>query len=386
MNIAITINTNQHSIWSSGINQNGAYLAMLLKRGKHNVDLVSRNIKDNLNFSKEVNSLIGIDLLELDLACKKKYDVVIQLGLYITKQIHQSFLDKNKNLKLVAYKCGNDFITDMEAIIFGNEKREKAFSKRTDDAIPDQIWSIPQMENSNLSYYKFQLNQENATVVPFIWDPIAIETLTKKMSHLNYGTYTKREISRIAIMEPNISIMKNVFHPLISINEAYKRVKISLVLMIGASGIKTNKRLLQILSKMQVFKDKKVKADNRYPTIKIINEHCDMVLSWQWENNLNYLYLDVAWMGWPIVHNAKFCKDVGYYYNEFNSSEASEQIENVIKNHNEDEDYLNRNRKAIKRYTSENINLINQYNELLEDLVNNKFRRRSYDYKTNSVS
>lgn len=381
MNIAVTINSNQDSIWSSGINQNGAYLAMLLRKAGHSIDLVSQ-IGNNVTFVKEVNDIIGIELIDISEALQKKYDVVIQLGLYLSKGHHDIMLSKSQNLKLVAYKCGNDFLTDMEAILFGNENREAAFSKRIEDAIPDQIWMIPQMENTCSSYYKFQLRQDNATVVPFVWDPISIENTCKIKS---YNTFTKRPINRIAIMEPNISVMKNVFHPLLSVNEASKSLNIEAVRMIGANNIKSRTRLLQILSNMRLFKEGKITADKRYPTLKIINEYADLVLSWQWENNLNYLYLDIAWMGWPIVHNAEMCKDVGYYYSGFSVEEASSAIELAFKEHNKDKHYLDRNRSAIERYTSNNVHMINQYNELLDDLVNDKFRRRSYNSKNNTI-
>jgi len=381
MKIAVTVNSNQTSIWSSGINQNGAYLAKMLKEGGHSVDLLSQT-KGNYSFVKEVKDLIGLDIIEISEAVDVGYDVVIQLGLALSKEYHDKFILSNPKMKLVAYKCGNDFLTDMETIIFGNEKRENAFSDRGIDAIPDQIWMIPQMEKTCYSYYKFQLKQEKATVVPFIWDPISVESLSKKSS---YSTYTKRDINRIAIMEPNISVMKNVFHPLLSVNEASKSIDIKSVMMIGADRIKDRPRLLQILSDMQLFKDKKITAESRHPTLNIINNHADLVLSWQWENNLNYLYLDVAWMGWPIVHNASMCKDVGYYYSEFNVEQSAEVVCHVIKNHNNDIEYLNRNRKIISRYTSKNPKMIEQYNELLEDLVNDKFRRRTYDVNKNEI-
>jgi hypothetical protein len=53
-----------------------------------------------------------------------------------------------------------------------------------------------------------------------------------------------------------------------------------------------------------------------------MSNYCDIAVSHQWENPLNYLYFDLAWMDWPIVHNAHLCKDIGYFYNEFNYEEG----------------------------------------------------------------
>ena len=77
----------------------------------------------------------------------------------------------------------------------------------------------------------------------------------------------------------------------------------------------------------------------------------------------------------------------GYqYYEIFNNESANEALNNVFNNHNDDKDYRDRMRKNISRYTVENNNLISDYNMLLEDLVNGKFTRRKYDWKTNSIS
>ena len=69
----------------------------------------------------------------------------------------------------------------------------------------DQIWSIPQMEKICLSYYKFKRQCENATVVPFIWDPIAIESNAEKK---NYGLYSPRDIKKIAVTDAADRIAK----------------------------------------------------------------------------------------------------------------------------------------------------------------------------------
>ena len=117
----------------------------------------------------------------------------------------------------------------------------------------------------------------------------------------------------------------------------------------------------------------------------MIHDYADVVFSWQWENNLNYLYFDVAWMGWPIIHNANLCKDVGYYYKTFDDEGACEALSDVVKKHNKDKGYLDRMRNIIDRYTTNNKQLIIDYNNLLDDLISNKFVKRTYNWITNTV-
>ncbi|MGF6856516.1 DUF2827 family protein [Paraburkholderia sp. CI3] len=45
-------------------------------------------------------------------------------------------------------------------------------------------------------------------------------------------------------------------------------------------------------------------------------QNTDIVISHQLENPLNYFYLEVRWQGYPLVHNAHLCADLGYYYRD----------------------------------------------------------------------
>jgi len=90
------------------------------------------------------------------------------------------------------------------------------------------------------------------------------------------------------------------------------------------------------------------------------------------------LYLDLAWMGWPIVHNGKLCKEIGYYYDEFNYEMGANVLKDVILNHHENVDeYLLRNRLYIQKYLPTNKALKKHY----EDLITNFLSRTSTEEK-----
>ena len=125
----------------------------------------------------------------------------------------------------------------------------------------------------------------------------------------------------------------------------------------------------RILSSLDLFKKSKLSVETRYNSLFFMSQNSDIVVSHQMENNLNYLYLDLAWMGWPLVHNANLCKDVGYYYEGFNYDEASEKLNNIILHHNSNKDeYLKKNRLIIDNYLPTNKSLQNKYKCLIENL------------------
>jgi len=57
------------------------------------------------------------------------------------------------------------------------------------------------------------------------------------------------------------------------------------------------------------------------------------VISHQLENPLNYFYLEVCWQGYPLIHNASLCSDLGYYYAGNDAEEGARRLIEVIQTH-----------------------------------------------------
>ena len=103
-----------------------------------------------------------------------------------------------------------------------------------------------------------------------------------------------------------------------------------------------------LTSTLDIKRDGIVSIEERYNTLRFMHQHADVAVSHQWENPLNYLYFDLAWMGWPIIHNAHLCKDVGYYYEGFNYEEGGRVLSDAILNHDQNyNEYLIKNREII---------------------------------------
>ena len=372
------------SLFSNGINQNAMYLAMMYTDMGHDVDVIGPSKVDG-QASKELE-ILKIDSLNLRPIFEtldEHYDLIITVGLMIEQSHYDRYVNANPNFKFVAYKCGNELLTDMESILYGShEKRTEIFGKLPASPTPDAIWSIPQMEHTNLHYYMFQLGTDNATVVPFIWDPIVIENY--RDTH-NYKEWDGFSGNRFGIMEPNISIMKNLLVPIVSLDRyMLEDGEVDHIYMFSARKLSTNPRLLKLLQEAKSGLIKKVTAEDRQPTLRVLNKHVDCVVSWQIENNLNYLYFDIAWMGWPIIHNANLCQDVGYYYEGQDSQQAVAQIKHAFATHSEE--YKHQNRQTISRFTRQNPELVAAYEQLTNDVMQGQFKRYTYDWKQNKIS
>ena len=124
------------------------------------------------------------------------------------------------------------------------------------------------------------------------------------------------------------------------------------------------------------------------PVHSILANYADVVISHQWENPLNYAYLDAMYLQFPLIHNAEMIKDAGYYYPEFDISKGAEQLKWVLDNHDSNIDsYNERNEEVLTRYTVYNEDMLKTYNKLIDNLMagtNIHHLSYEYDWKTNT--
>ena len=155
----------------------------------------------------------------------------------------------------------------------------------------------------------------------------------------------------------------------------------------NSQNVNKHKEFMGIIKSFDLFKDKKVSGESRYQTPYIVSQFMDVVVCHQVLNPLNYLYLDVAYMGYPVLHNAPLCKDIGYYYEGGDTRSAAKVLEGILTTHDYNiEDYKQRNRKLLERYLVTNDRLVESYDQLIHNLFNGGNREGlTYCEKTNSV-
>jgi hypothetical protein len=145
-----------------------------------------------------------------------------------------------------------------------------------------------------------------------------------------------------------------------------------------------HKGFLSTIETFDLFKDKKIFAEKRYQTAYMLSQHADILICHQLLNPLNYIYLDAAFMGYPVIHNAPMCKDIGYYYEGSDTGKAGELLTWVLENHDKNlQEYSERNAKGMFRYLSSNTAVIKSYDDLIFNLFNGGNKNLIYDEKTN---
>jgi len=365
--ITLSFPKTKGDLFCNGIKQNAIFFYNLLVNiGKYDIYfIVDKNSVEGESCLKEFD----YKYIQYENITEAGFNIMISFDFLLP--LKNCLLLKNSETKHIFYNCGNLFIMDSESCLF--ETKITDFSMYTRYNYFDEIWNIPQMTNTNHFYLKTLLRCNTVKEVPFIWSPELIDKEENK--------YKKRSGTKsIAIFEPNISIMKWAFPSVLICENAYrdpiitdKINKVYITNVIPGTNAKKKFNLENfnsIIRSLDLKKNNKLTGEARHNSLFIMSRFADIAVSHTWENYLNYLYFDMAWMGWPIVHNGKLCKDIGYYYDEFDYEMGGSVLKDVILNHDENADtYLLKNRYYMSRYLPTNKELKKQYEDLITQVL-----------------
>ena len=394
MNIGITLGLTEdyESMWVNGIKLNVLNFAKtLMEIGDHNVWLLdtSNRVKDLKKVSWDYKKFKIFKFSEKS----KDVDLLFMLGTSLPDTWIAELKKKNPNIKIIKYQCGNNYVIDMERSIFNDPKILPTW-----DGLHDETWFIPQQEYHNRDYYEIAYRHESDSVkvVPFIWDPEQLEfsmdiirASGKKLP--KYDSTKKRKDKKISVMEPNMNVLKYAMIPILIAEKVLRNVGKDAFKQIWiGSGLRIlkNSYFKAMIKKLDLvnIKPNKIRFIDRYPIIMFLAEETDIILSHQWGNPLNYAYLDAMYFKYPIIHNAEFVKDGGYYYRGFEINNGAKWLDYVLENHDKNlEKYDEKNQKVLNRYLSTNPDIVDIYRKLIENIFSPGKHKMSheYDWKTN---
>lgn len=385
--ITLGLKNNKESIWTNGIKQNVLMLVHLLKNSKKNYEVCILNIF-NVDFTEKPSYLKDIDIFYFNDKFMEM-DLLISMGGQILDSDAKKFKE-NKDKRIVSYKCGNNYVLSMEEILFKESKTGSEIEQEI-----DELWYVPQQDEVNRGYYT-TLHRTNAIIVPFVWHPkFLYEKALEIEKGYKLGVYKKswqyeigKEKKIIGIMEPNLNIVKFCLIPTMIVEESYRgeigKNHIDKLRITNGEQLKTNKLFMSYVKTFDLFKDNKISAESRYQTAYVLTQHLDVLVCHQILNPLNYLYLDAVYLGYPILHNAHMCKDLGYYYEGSDTVEGAKMLDWVLTEHdNNIEEYDKRNDLVLQRYHADNEELISTYDKLIENLWNGGNNNLEYNPETN---
>jgi hypothetical protein len=136
---------------------------------------------------------------------------------------------------------------------------------------------------------------------------------------------------RIAIMEPNVSVAKSCFVPMLACDQAYRTdpTSVAYMMVMNSEHMKEHLTFNRFAARLDLTRAGKASYEPRLPFVECMTDHSiDAVVSHQWENAQNYLYYDALYGGYPLVHNSEFLRDagMGFYYPGFEATAGARAL------------------------------------------------------------
>ncbi|KAF0114722.1 MAG: hypothetical protein FD163_2377 [Hyphomonadaceae bacterium] len=351
-----------NTLWSNGIGQNIGYLALLLRR---------LQIVDSVNIvscpdgeTHTLGTMFGLPVVSMDTAAAT-LDIIIELGIRGAQPHHIDTL-RNRGGKIINYVAGNTLVINLEALA-----RDTGNGDWINPKGYDAVWITPQNWHTNHGYFKLTYSPKTS-IAPHIWDPVCLNQAAFDFKHSPFYKTPKEKAWALGCFEPNINVYKTFHLSLLTAENAYRQRPdlVGRLLLFGAYKLRETAHLTELFASLKLGQDKKVFVENRLLLAEIMGRDINAVVSHQWQNNLNYLYWEVLYLGWPLIHNSIQFSDVGYYYPEFDPKKGGEIMVDGLENHNE---YRVKQADAIRetlfRYSIENPKVQARYTELIEEAM-----------------
>jgi hypothetical protein len=363
--VGITIFVNakgELGLFENGLRQNVLFLYRLFKASPNCASVVLLNHGDG--DPKEDAAHLGIPREAIRRAheVKHKLDAVIVAGAAVDRATVMRWRDAGT--KVVSYKGGNGAVISMEAMcaVPPRADAERLF----DHDCYDAIWITPQ----HIATYKGwceTLYRCPVHEVQQIWEPLFITSQPADIrSRFGYGPGKGKW--RVGIMDPNITVMKTSHLPMMVCEAAYRHRRDRFAAIYVTNGLphRDNAHFASFAAAMLAAKDGIMTLEPRFVGPAFLANHADAVVTHHWENGLNYLFYEILYGGYPLVHNSAFLQGYGYRYADFDAEDGAAALLRAMDEHDQTlSDYCSRNERLLASLSPLNPKTIGVHEALL---------------------
>jgi hypothetical protein len=327
INVGISVSaTERTSIWDSGLNQNIAFMAMLFRAmpevGK--VFLINGGETAGLPPSLQFEGLQVPLVKPADVTYD--VDLVIEMGasLPLEWMRHVNAL----GTRIAVLFVGHTYTGQIEHPMFG-----RAGGSAFIGTPWHEVWTLPQHMKTSGPMLR-TIARVPVHEVPHIWSPMFLQKQVGELDArgLEFGFHPRPgEPWRTAIFEPNISVVKSSFIPMLVCDAAYRRrpESIGLMMVMNTFHMKEHPTFNRFATHLNLTRDSKASYEPRLAFAEcMVHNRIDAVVAHQWECGLNYAYYDALHGGYPLVHNSEFlaADGVGLYYPGFRAAAGGQVL------------------------------------------------------------
>lgn len=335
------------AVWSNGAWQNIIFLYFLLQRSSRIRELCLVNHAHAPARTLDVGAGVVLPLIPLQEALPQ-LDVLIVMGIQTGSEAIAQL--RSQGGRAVMFHVGNSYVMTMENIVFDLKRATGEF-----DGSPfDAVWTLP--HHAATCHAMFEIGwRAPCHILPFLWSPFFLLQRVAQLDRQEaaFGYRPGREKKRIAVFEPNLNVVKTSLIPMLICESAYRQEpdRIGGVHITNTTHLRQQAAFNGFAWTLEITRKGVASYDDRFDTPAFLAHHAEVVVSHQWENSLNYLFCDVLYGGYPLIHNAEPLREVGYYYPGFDAQAGATMLLDALHTHDQQaERYLINCRQFLTRY------------------------------------
>jgi len=337
MRIGISVITHQgQNIWENGLGQNVVFLARLFQRLPFVRSVVLLDVGDQPRMPEQVDiDMLGLRLMPAR-AASDEVDVIVEMAGALDPQ--WLALQRARGRKVVYHCAGQPYVGLIESAVFDRPGHFHQPERC------DEVWLLPKDEG--FAPMLRTLHRCPVHLAPFIWEPLFLKRRIDEVEALGHrfgwrapepaGEGTAAGL-RVAIFEPNVSVVKTSSIPMLACDEAFRADPSSIrkMLVLNTLHLKDHPTMLYLANSLDLVRQHRALFLGRHDFVGFMVEHGDAVMSHQWQNAQNYNYLDALYGDYPLVHNSPWLEGfgAGYHYCGFDAAAAGRQLRYAAARH-----------------------------------------------------
>lgn len=366
MRVGISVLTHEgQSVWENGLGQNVLFLAQLLEQLPLVKEVLLLDCGNQDSYPDEMRVAQRFRLMKPKDATEL-VDVVIEMAGGLSVE----WLDyvRARGVKVVFHCCGQPYVGLVEPVVFARG----GYAARADRC--DEIWVLS--KDRGLSSMMAALHRCPVYVAPFIWKPDFVEArrVALEASGVEFG-YRKpedgaiRQPLSVAIFEPNISVVKCCAIPMLICEQVYRADPDAITAMhvLNSSHMAEHPTFNYLANSLDITKAGRSCFPGRHDFPGYMGQNANAVVSHQWNNEQNIVYLDALYGGYPLIHNSAWLgTDAGYFYPDFDASAGADRLLWAAYHHHEHLDaYRQQAHRFIERLAPDAAANLEAYAQLL---------------------
>jgi len=329
--ILATNEVNDDTLFRNGLTQNIVVLYELFESLGYSSYLfqhISSSQTDKKPFINNYKLISTSDILYSTINVK----IFIEIGMSMdaTTRAHL----RSSGTRIIKLYLGNILNIDIETI----QNFNSMFFNHHIVGEIDEIWTSPHYkQHIDYSAVINRTEIKNSRIVPYVWDSCFLTQYGTKDT-IEWIAPKSWQTQDIIIMDPNISFQKCYFYSLL-LCEAFSKKYTEWqgnVHIINGDRLKIEMNSNNfVLPSLSLYNKNRVILHGRKSIHTILKEHrSSCFITHQWNNDFNYMTLELLYCNYPILHNSDGWDKFGYHYSINKWDEAIETMYNSLVNHN----------------------------------------------------